>query len=105
MSTIIRCDCGKEAYAWRVTRWGRDAVCRDCNHGYPHEGSFEPFVPWSPQTSEQEESSETDRQQLKEAIVLLSRWMDHPEQDRLLSDTYHFVSNNACCRLAIRFPK
>ena len=41
------------------------------------------------------ESKFTDAQQLKAAIALLNRWMDHPEQDMLLSDTYRFVSNNA----------
>ena len=35
--------CGEDAYAWRTTRWGRDAVCRKCVHQYPAEGSFEPF--------------------------------------------------------------
>ena len=35
--------CNKEAYAWRTTRWGKDAVCRDCIKNYPYTGSFEPF--------------------------------------------------------------
>jgi len=70
MATIIRCDCGKEAYAWRTTRWGRDAVCRDCNCGYPHEGSFEPFVPWSPQNSADSGAGANNTQQAQPKMPL-----------------------------------
>ena len=45
----IKCRwCDNEAYAYRSDRWSKDPVCRDCVGGYPHEGSFEPFVPWTP---------------------------------------------------------
>ena len=36
---------------------------------------------------------ETPRQQLKAAIDLLNRWMDDPEENAVLSDTYHFICN------------
>ena len=31
---------------------------------------------------------------LKKAISLLNRWMDNPDEDKILCDTYHFVCNN-----------
>ena len=37
----------------------------------------------------------TDAQQLKQAIALLNRWMDDPDQDMLLSDTDRFVRDSA----------
>ena len=48
------CHCGKEAYAYRTTRWGKDAVCRECVKDYPAEGSFEPFEPYGPSANSKE---------------------------------------------------
>jgi len=53
LAMSIKCKCGKDAYAYRTTRWGRDAVCRECNVGYPAEGSFEPFKPLSPNSKKE----------------------------------------------------
>ena len=36
-------------------------------------------------------------QQLNQAIALLNRWMEHPEQNLLLSDTYRFVRDATAC--------
>lgn len=45
--------------------------------------------------NQQIQCGETPRQQLKASIALLNRWMDNPESDSILSDTYHFVTNVA----------
>ena len=31
--------------------------------------------------------------ELKEAIQLLNRWLDDPDETNIVSDTYHFVNN------------
>ena len=41
------------------------------------------------------QSGEAPNQQLKQAIALLNRWMDDPDQDMLLSDTDRFVRESA----------
>jgi hypothetical protein len=45
--------------------------------------------------NQQIQCGETPRQQLKASIALLNRWMDNPESDHILGDTYHFVTNIA----------
>jgi hypothetical protein len=48
-----------------------------------------------PCASEQGESPATDRQQLNAAIALLRRWIDSGSDNIIISDTYHFLNNDA----------
>jgi len=55
------------------------------------------FIPFNNEFMENDtkESPATDRQQLKTAIALLERWSENPMERSILSDTYHFLNNDA----------
>jgi len=72
-------------------------------------GTSPTFVPFSlngdlPHAKEENsDSPATPVQQLKEAISLLNRWMDDPDESHIVSDTYNFVSNGESLRAGTKF--
>ena len=57
--------CGEEAYAYVVTAFGKDSVCKVCIGQYTGiTQAFIPFVPWSP-TSENSGGAKNSTQQAK----------------------------------------